>query len=86
MLWRGITQGHPFGDGNKGAGFALASYYLSLVGFDPPTDAWDEEELYLINMQLSAGQITEVGELVEVLWEWWGVVETGSEPSGSLPS
>ena len=28
MLWRGITGGHPFEDGNKRTGFMLASYYL----------------------------------------------------------
>src|SRR5687768_9765786 len=28
MLLRGITQGHPFNDGNKRTGFLLAAYYL----------------------------------------------------------
>src|SRR6266508_5638400 len=28
MLLRGITQGHPFNDGNKRTGFLVAAYYL----------------------------------------------------------
>src|SRR5579859_5752373 len=36
MLLRGITQGHPFHDGNKRTGFLLASYYLDLVGSPLP--------------------------------------------------
>src|SRR5262245_29981484 len=36
MLLRGITQGHPFNDGNKRTGFLLAAYYLELVGIEFP--------------------------------------------------
>ena len=36
MLLRGITQGHPFNDGNKRTGFLLASYYLVRVGSRSP--------------------------------------------------
>jgi prophage maintenance system killer protein len=31
MLLRGITQGHPFGDGNKRTGLTLAGYHLDLL-------------------------------------------------------
>jgi prophage maintenance system killer protein len=43
MLLRGITQGHPFNDGNKRTGFLLATYYLNLVGIRPPA-AYDEAQ------------------------------------------
>jgi death-on-curing protein len=35
MLLRGITQGHPFTDGNKRTGILVASYYLR------PSTRWD---------------------------------------------
>lgn len=55
MVWRGIIQGHPFGDGNKRTGFALAAYLLHVAGYDPPAEAWSEDELYAVNMEISAG-------------------------------
>lgn len=79
MLWRGIIQGHPFGDGNKRAGFALAAYYLHLIGLDPPIDAWDEEEVYDVNMRISSGDLRNIETLVGQLWDWWGVAEDESE-------
>jgi len=78
MLWRGITQGHPFGDGNKRAGFALASYYLRLLDLNPPVDAWDEEELYAVNMKVSAGEISDIRELRAQLLDWWGLEDAES--------
>ena len=33
VLLRGITQGHPFTDGNKRMGFLVALFYLNGVGF-----------------------------------------------------
>lgn len=73
MLWKGITQGHPFGDGNKRTGFALASYYLDLLGFIPDRDMWDNDELYTFNMRISAGEIRDIQMIQAKLWEWWGV-------------
>lgn len=35
-LLRGITQGHPFNDGNRRSGFLTAAFYLRRVGFPPP--------------------------------------------------
>ena len=37
MLLRGITQGHPFNDGNKRTGFLVAAYYLRRVGNPTPS-------------------------------------------------
>jgi len=34
MLLRGITQGHPFVDGNKRTGFVTALSYLDLMGYE----------------------------------------------------
>src|SRR5687768_2688621 len=36
MLLRGITQGHPFEDGNKRTDFLVAAFYLNLMGIPMP--------------------------------------------------
>src|SRR5437868_2551231 len=36
MLWRGITGGHPFEDGNKRTGFMLGWYYLERMRIADP--------------------------------------------------
>lgn len=77
MLWRGVTQGHPFGDGNKRCGWALAAYYLKVAGFETDRDMWEEDELYEFNMKISAGEVRDIDEIVHKLWEWWGVEEVG---------
>lgn len=72
-LWRGIIQGHPFGDGNKRTGFALAAYFLRLSGYDPPADAWEEDEVYNVNMDISAGIRKDLEDLTQRLLHWWGI-------------
>jgi len=73
VIWRGIIQGHPFGDGNKRTGFALAAYLLQLSGYDPPTDAWNEDEVFEVNMEISAGVRRDIEDLTRQLIAWWGV-------------
>src|SRR5205085_3456453 len=59
MLLRGITQGHPFNDGNKRTGMLLAGYYLLRMGHpfpDPiPVDAAES-----LRLSVSAGQLRDV--------------------------
>jgi len=74
MLLRGIVQGHPFGDGNKRTGFALAGYYLNLVGIAAPADDWDEDEVTEFCMAVSAGDIRDVSAIGERLKRLWGAI------------
>jgi death-on-curing protein len=77
MLWRGITQGHPFGDGNKRCGLAMAAYYLDVMGFPVETERWDTDAVYEFCIRVSAGEIRDIQTMVEKLWEWWGVEQSG---------
>jgi prophage maintenance system killer protein len=72
MLLRGITQGHPFQDGNKRTGFAVASYYLALMGRLPPPRL-PEEEVIDFCLQVSSGEIRDVGLMADTLRRFWGV-------------
>ena len=71
MLLRGITQGHPFNDGNKRTGFLLAAYYLLLAGLPAPTSL-DEDGIVDLSMRVSAGEVRDVEEIareLRMLWE-----------------
>jgi death-on-curing protein len=70
MLLRGITQGHPFEDGNKRTGFALATYYLELVGHPYP-DPFPEDAVVAFCIQVSAGQIRDVRLMADTLRSFW---------------
>jgi prophage maintenance system killer protein len=70
MLLRGITQGHPFNDGNKRTGFLLASYYLHRMGFHAPTPLAEDAAVELC-MQVSAGQIRAVEAIADALRSMW---------------
>jgi death-on-curing protein len=72
MLLRGITQGHPFNDGNKRTGFLLASYYLRRVGYPWPANVPDERVIAFC-LAVSAGEIRDVSEMATVLRQFWGV-------------
>ena len=69
MLLRGITQGHPFTDGNKRTGFLTATYYLARVGYilDPEVD---EAAVIAFCRRVSAGEIRDVDEIAGMLAEW----------------
>ena len=69
MLLRGITQGHPFADGNKRTGFLVATYYLARVGYvlDPEVD---EAEVIGFCLRVSAGEVRDVVEIARSLATW----------------
>jgi death-on-curing protein len=72
MLFRGITQGHPFGDGNKRTGLAMAAYYLELAGFQRPTQSWDADKVYGFCVAVSSGEIRDIGVISSELRVLWG--------------
>jgi len=73
MLLRGIVQGHPFGDGNKRAGFAVAAYYLDLIGFSATEvrDQWNEDDVYEFVYRISAGETSDIDAIAGQLRELW---------------
>lgn len=70
MLLRGITQGHPFNDGNKRTGFLLAAYYLELVGYPAPVQLSPDDVVDLC-MRVSAGALRDVTVIAEDLARLW---------------
>ena len=72
MLLRGITQGHPFSDGNKRTGFLLAAYYLRQMGYPWPARL-AEDEVITLCLQVSAGTIRDVREMAAALRRFWEV-------------
>jgi death-on-curing protein len=70
MLLRGITQGHPFTDGNKRVGFLTAAYYLTRVGHSVP-DPLDVDAAEVLCMGVSAGNIRDVEAIATSLRELW---------------
>ncbi|MCC7106155.1 MAG: Fic family protein [Chloroflexi bacterium] len=70
MLLRGITQGHPFNDGNKRTGLLLAAYYLDLLGYPAPTP-FPDNEVVSFCLRVSAGEIRDVNSIAETLRNWW---------------
>jgi death-on-curing protein len=70
MLLRGITQGHPFEDGNKRTGFLVAALYLSLVGHPLPTHL-PVEDVVRFSLEVSAGTLRDVGMMAAELGRLW---------------
>jgi death-on-curing protein len=70
MLLRGITQGHPFNDGNKRTRFLVAAYFLDLVGFSFPLE-FDFEEAERLCLAVSAGEIRDVTTIAAELERLW---------------
>lgn len=70
LLLRGITQGHPFTDGNKRTGFLIASYYLALVGYPVPPSL-PVEDVVRFCFAVSAGEIRRVEAMAESLEHFW---------------
>jgi prophage maintenance system killer protein len=70
MLLRGITQGHPFTDGNKRTGYLLATYYLDRVGYIPRADLnlW---AVVTFCRRISAGEIRDIHSIAEGLAEFF---------------
>jgi len=73
MLLRGITQGHPFNDGNKRTGFLVAAYYLRRAGFPTPTPL-PEDAVVDLCMRISAGALRDVAAIAVELRRLWGVI------------
>lgn len=73
MLWRGITQGHPFNDGNKRTGFLLAAYYLDLTGHPFPA-TFPFDDALALSIGLSSGTLRDLTVIArEVEWMWRGI-------------
>ena len=75
MLLRGITQGHPFNDGNKRTGFLLASYYLRLVGYAWPAQL-PEHDVIGLCLRVSAGEIRQIDEIAAQPRHLWAQEDT----------
>jgi death-on-curing protein len=71
MLLRGITQGHPFEDGNKRTGFLLATYYLERVGYPLP-DGFSKAAAEHLCLRISAGELRGVDVIADELKHIWG--------------
>lgn len=71
MLLRGITQGHPFNDGNKRTGFLVATYYLDRVGHALPPHL-PEQDIVALCLRVSAGEVRSVGAIADQLRRLWG--------------
>jgi death-on-curing protein len=56
VILRGITQGHPFVDGNKRTGFLTAAYYLEQTGYPAPA-IFPVDEVVAFCEDVSAGEI-----------------------------
>lgn len=70
MLLRGITQGHPFNDGNKRTGFLVAAYFLELIRHPPPTPLPVDAVVELC-LDISAGAIRDVDVIAQRLQHLW---------------
>lgn len=70
MLLRGITQGHPFNDGNRRAGFLVAAYFLDLMGYPAPTPLPVDAVVDLC-LAVSAGTIRDVEIIAQRLQHLW---------------
>jgi hypothetical protein len=42
-------------------------------------DAWNEDELYAVNMKVSAGEISDIWEIRAQLIDWWGLEDIDTE-------
>jgi death on curing protein len=77
LLLRGITQGHPFADGNKRAGLLVAAYYLELMGYPTP-NPFDQDAVVTFCFSLAAGGIRSIEAIASQLREWWARPEVGT--------
>lgn len=69
MLFRGVTQGHPFTDANKRTGFLLASYYLARMGYELRSDL-PGREIVSFCRKVSAGEIRDIVTIAAALQNW----------------
>jgi prophage maintenance system killer protein len=71
MLLRGITQGHPFNDGNKRTGFLIVAYYLDRMGYPLPKTL-PVEVIVGLYFRISAGELRDVQEIARIIQSLWG--------------
>ena len=71
MLLRGITQGHPFNDGNKRTGFLTIAYYLDQMGYPLP-ETLPVDVIASLCLRVSAGELRDVQEIARVIQSLWG--------------
>jgi death on curing protein len=69
MLLRGITQGHPFADGNKRTGFLVAAYYLDRVGYGLRPHLSPAEAVSFCR-RVSAGEVRDLRTIAASLQAW----------------
>lgn len=69
MLLRGVTQGHPFTDGNKRTGFLLALYYLHAIGFVQRSELHVSEVVDFCR-RVSAGEIRDLATIAATIETW----------------
>jgi death on curing protein len=69
MLLRGITQGHPFTDGNKRTGFLLAAYFLDRLGFVLRPNLPSAEVISFCR-RVSAGDVRDLDVIAATLRVW----------------
>jgi prophage maintenance system killer protein len=70
MLLGGITQGHPFEDGNKRTGFLVASFFLNLMSIPLPPNL-DADRVVGLCLDVSAGTIRDVTMIASTLRQIW---------------
>jgi len=70
MLLRGITQGHPFNDGNKRTGFLIAAYYLRIMGYPPPA-AYLVDDVVDLCVPVSSGDLRDVVVIASEIERLW---------------
>lgn len=74
MLLRGITQGHPFTDGNKRTGYLTAAYFLERVGYRLPDPA-PTTDIIRLCVRVSSGELRDVRAIARELRAVWSVTE-----------
>lgn len=70
MLLRGVTQGHPFTDGNKRTGWLLAAYFLDCIGYTQPSEL-DEDSVVSFCLAVSSGEIRDLDKIARRLADFW---------------
>lgn len=70
MILRGITQGHPFTDGNKRTGFVTAVYFLEQAGLGFPSD-YTEDDIVDLCLKVSSGDIRDIEKISQQLRSYW---------------
>ena len=70
VLLRGVTQGHPFVDGNKRTEFVTAAYYLEQAGYPAPA-IFPVEEVVTFCEDVSAGEIRDLEIIAGRLRCFW---------------